>query len=236
MLDRAADGAAIEIAGAALVVDPLGALWWPAERLVAVADLHLEKGSSFAARRRGLVPPYDTGETLRRLAALLARLQPRRVVALGDSFHDGRASARMDPADVATLGTLAAGRDWLWLAGNHDRDRPPGVPGEWQAGALAIGPLTFRHEPTAGPAPGELAGHLHPVARVRLRGRGVRRRCVATDGSRAVLPAFGAYAGGLNLCDPAFATLFAASEVTALVLGADRIYRIGRNRLLPDGP
>ncbi|HVV93780.1 MAG TPA: ligase-associated DNA damage response endonuclease PdeM [Hyphomicrobiales bacterium] len=234
MLERTAEEAAIEIAGTALVVDPLGALWWPAERLLVVADLHLEKGSSFAARQRGLVPPYDTGDTLRRLSLLLTQHEPRRVVALGDSFHDGRAMGRMDPADTAMLGTLAEGRDWLWLAGNHDRDRPAGLPGDWLADELEIGPLTFRHEPTVGPTLGELAGHLHPVAKIRMRGRGVRRRCVATDGRRAVLPAFGAYAGGLNLCDPAFVPLFQGAPV-ALMLGAERVYRIPGDRLLPDG-
>lgn len=232
---QAADDGALAVAGAALVVDPSGALWWPAERLVVVADLHLEKGSAFAARRRGLVPPYDTGETLRRLRELLARREPRRVIALGDSFHDGRARARMDRSDAEMIGTLAAGRDWLWLAGNHDRERPDGLPGDWLAGPLALGPLTFRHEPSAGATPGEVAGHLHPVAKVRMRGRSVRRRCVAADGHRAVLPAFGAYAGGLNVCDAAFEPLFAAGEVTALMLGAGRVYRVGRARLLPDG-
>jgi DNA ligase-associated metallophosphoesterase len=235
--ERAAGGdeGALDIAGAALVVDRSGALWWPAERLLIVADLHLEKGSFFASKRRGLPPPYDTRETLRRLAELLARRAPRRVLALGDSFHVGRARARLSVEDAEALTGLATGRDWLWLAGNHDRERPADLPGDWAAGAFTIGPLTFRHEPAEGVAPGEVAGHLHPVAKVRMRGRGVRRRCVATDGRRAVLPAFGAYAGGLNLCDAAFAALFGAGDLMALMLGADRVYRVRRDRLLADG-
>lgn len=236
MLERTTtDGEAeLAVAGAFLAVDPLGALWWPAERLLVVADLHLEKGSFFASRRRGLPPPYDTRETLRRLAELVARRRPRAVLALGDSFHDAKARQRLDDGDAATLADLATGRDWIWLAGNHDRDRPASLAGEWHDGSLAIGPLTFRHEPKAGPAAGEIAGHLHPVAKVRVAGRGVRRRCVAADGLRAVVPAFGAYAGGLNVCDAAFAPLFAAAAVSALMLGNDRVYRVARDRLLPD--
>jgi DNA ligase-associated metallophosphoesterase len=226
------DEAWIAVAGAALVVDHAGALWWPEERLLVVADLHFEKGSAFAARRRGLPPPYDTAETLRRLAAVLARRRPRTLVALGDSFHDGGAGARMAPRDRVALEGLLAGRDMIWVAGNHDPEPPEGLPGTWQD-ELAIGPLIFRHVPAAGSAgAGEIAGHLHPVAK--LRG-GVRRRCLATDGRRAVLPAFGAYAGGLNLCDAAFALLFAPLRPMALMLGRTRVYAVAPDRLLPDG-
>jgi DNA ligase-associated metallophosphoesterase len=225
----------VAVAGAELVMDHAGALLWPAERLLVVADLHLEKGSAFAARGRGLLPPYDTAETLRRLGALIARRRPRAVLALGDSFHDGGAGARMAAADRAALHGLAGGCEWIWIAGNHDRERPAGLPGSWYQ-ELRIGPLLFRHEPAAGAANGEIAGHLHPVAKVSGRGGGVRRRCLATDGRRAVLPAFGAYAGGLNVCDGAFAPLFGTAPPTALMLGRARVYAVAGHRLLPDGP
>src|SRR6266436_7897727 len=113
--------AQITVAGVAVVIDCAGALYWPDERVLAVADLHLEKGSSFAARGV-LLPPYDTAATLARLAALIARYAPRVVVALGDSFHDGRGPARLADTDRATLRSLQHGRDWIWITGNHDPD------------------------------------------------------------------------------------------------------------------
>ncbi|CAN5163613.1 ligase-associated DNA damage response endonuclease PdeM [soil metagenome] len=223
--------ALIGVMGVVLEAFAEGALWWADERLLAVADLHLEKGSSFA-RRGQLLPPYDTGETLARLQSLVARLQPKVVVALGDSFHDDDGAARLSVRDRATLAALQAGRDWVWVAGNHDPGLPATLTG-MHVDALAIGRLTFRHEPGQGPIEGEIAGHLHPAARVIGRGRAVRRRCFAGDGYRLVLPAFGAYAGGLDVLDRAFGGLFAAESFRAFVLGDDRVYPVGRKALRP---
>ncbi len=206
-----------------------GALWWADERLLCVADLHLEKGSSFA-RRGQLLPPYDTGETLARLATLIDRLRPKTVVALGDSFHDDDGAHRLSAADRASLGRLQSGRDWIWIAGNHDPHLPEGLAGG-RLDELSVGPLTFRHEPAEGLADGEIAGHLHPAARVIGRGRSVRRRCFAGDGYRLILPAFGAYAGGLDVRDPAFAGLFRRKSFRAFVLGDAGVYPVGPRAL-----
>jgi metallophosphoesterase superfamily enzyme len=144
---------------------------------------------------------------------------------------------------------MMAGRDWIWIAGNHDPDPPKELGGDCAA-ELAIGPLVFRHEPAPG-APhidsadggdgaageivgeiaGEIAGHLHPAARVRARGRSVRRRCLASDGRRAILPAFGAYTGGLNVRGKAFSGLFDEARLNVWMLGADTVYRVPRRRL-----
>ncbi|HWL05178.1 MAG TPA: ligase-associated DNA damage response endonuclease PdeM [Xanthobacteraceae bacterium] len=212
------------VAGAALVADCSGALYWPGERLLVVSDLHLEKGSSFGTRRVFL-PPYDTAATLARLVAVVARYQPACVVALGDSFHDGGGPARLAPSDRDTLAALQHGRDWIWIAGNHDPDRPENVGGV-AMDVLRRGPLTFRHEPGLQAAAGEIAGHLHPVGRISRRGRVVSRRCFVTDGTRLVAPAFGAYAGGLNIRDRAFARVFPTLGFTAHLMGADRLYAI----------
>jgi DNA ligase-associated metallophosphoesterase len=152
------------LAGAEIVADPSGALYWPDERMLVVADLHLEKGSAFA-KRGVLLPPYDTASTLARLAGVLLRYAPRSVVALGDSFHDGDGPRRMSSVDETTLRTLRGGRDWIWIAGNHDAELPRDLGGSFAA-SLAVGPLIFRHLPLAGVADGEVAGHLHPVARL----------------------------------------------------------------------
>jgi DNA ligase-associated metallophosphoesterase len=223
---------AIAICGISLLADPAGALYWPEEKLLVIADLHLEKGSAFAVRGV-LLPPYDTAETLARLALLIAHYAPRRVIALGDNFHDGGGPARMGQSDRATLYALQRGRDWLWIAGNHDPDPAENIGGDFVA-ALALGLLTLRHEPAKEPQAGEIAGHLHPVARVARRGRAVSRRCFAGDSERLVMPAFGAYAGGLNVRDRAFAALFGARSFTAHLLGARRLYAVAAARCLPD--
>jgi hypothetical protein len=220
----------IVVSGVALIADPAGALYWPEQSLLAVADLHLEKGSSFAARGQ-LLPPYDTAATLARLARLIALYAPRVVVALGDSFHDGGGPARLSAADRDNLAALQRGRDWLWLTGNHDPEPAENIGGTFQA-ALTVGTLTFRHQPSG--ADGEIAGHLHPVARVSHRGRAVSRRCFAADKTRMVMPAFGVFTGGLNVRDAAFADVFGTLAFTAHMLGDGRLYAFTAKRCLPD--
>ena len=222
----------LSLAGVTLLADCGGALFWPDEKLLVVADLHLEKGSAFAVRGV-LLPPYDTASTLARLARLVERYSPAFVIALGDSFHDGGGPARMDDANRSTLTALQHGRDWLWITGNHDPEPASGIGGRFAA-TLSFGPLMFRHEPSPGACDGEIAGHLHPLARVARRGRAVRRRCFASDGQRLVMPAFGAYAGGLNVRDRAIAALFGALSFTAHMLGEQRLYAVAAAHCLPD--
>jgi uncharacterized protein len=222
----------IAIADTTLVADPAGALYWPDERLLAVADLHLEKGSAFAARGM-LLPPYDTASTLARLRRVVERYDPRLVIALGDSFHDGEGPRRLADTDRATLKALQRGRDWLWIAGNHDPDPADGIGGRF-ADTLALGALSFVHEPSCGACDGEIAGHLHPLARLARRGRAVSRRCFATNGRRLVMPAFGAYAGGLNVRDRAIAMLFPSLSFAVHMLGERRLYALTAAGCLPD--
>jgi DNA ligase-associated metallophosphoesterase len=208
-----------------LAGDPDGVAYWPDENILVVADLHLEKGSSFAARGV-LLPPFDTVATFGRLAAVVARFDPRTVIALGDSFHDRDAHERLSAPDREALSALQARRDWIWISGNHDPALPDDLGGTI-ASEVAIGGIMFRHEPTG--AFGEVAGHLHPKARVSTRRRSMERRCFASDGARAVMPAFGAYAGGLSIRDKAFARIFSADFV-AHVLGDSRMHAIAASR------
>lgn len=217
---------------ASFLADPMGALYWHEERLLAVADLHLEKGSAYAARRRLFLPPYDTATTLAALAVLIARYAPRAVMALGDSFHDVGGGERLSAQDRATLRSLQRGRDWIWIAGNHDPVLPADLGGA-RTPEIAIDGILFRHKPEA-TGESEIAGHFHPMARVAGTVGSVRRRCFVSDGVRCVLPAFGAYAGGLNLRDRAFAALFSHAAVYAHVLGRDRVYRVSQEQCLPD--
>lgn len=216
----------VAVAGATFVADLSGALYWEDERLLVVSDLHLEKGSSFAMRGV-LLPPFDTVATLGRLGAVITRYQPRAVIALGDSFHDRDAHGRLSAESRDILAALRAGRDWIWIAGNHDPDLPSDLGGS-VAAEVSIGAVAFRHEPTG--AHGEIAGHLHPKARVSRRGRSVERRCFAADGDRLVMPAFGAYAGGLNIRDAAFVRLFGHAAYIAHMLGDRRLHAIAAAR------
>lgn len=228
---RAPSEAVIAVGNQTFLADRSGALWWDAAQTLIVSDLHLEKGSSFAARGV-LLPPYDTAATLAMLAGALVRYRPRRVIALGDSFHDGKALERIAESDRQTLRRLQAGLAWIWIEGNHDVALSGILPGDHMA-ELAEAGLTFVHEPGSGPAPGEIAGHLHPCAKVRGRGRGIRRRAFAGDGNRLVMPAFGAYAGGLNVRDDAIEALFPRG-FSAFMLGDERIYTFRQAHCLPD--
>jgi DNA ligase-associated metallophosphoesterase len=224
--DQIVRASTVTIADVVLLADLSGALFWEEPRLLVVSDLHLEKGSSFAARGV-LLPPYDTVATLSRLAAVIARHDPRMVIALGDSFHDRNAHHRLSQPDREALTAMQMRRDWIWISGNHDPALPSDLGGV-VASEVAIGPIVFRHEPTG--ASGEIAGHLHPKARVSTRGRSTERRCFASDGERAVMPAFGAYTGGLNIRDAAFAKIFGSPGFLAHVLGDSRMHTIAASR------
>ena len=228
-LEKTVKGTDLALAGEALSLDRTGALWLPEHRTLVVSDLHLEKGSSFAARSGQFLPPYDTRETLACLHEVIQRLDPACLVALGDSFHDARGPERMEPGDRAMIAALQEGRDWVWIAGNHDAAVSEGVGGRY-CETVSLGGLILRHEPLAGAAAGEIAGHLHPCGKVTMRGRSVRRRCFVSDGHRLVMPAFGAYTGGLNVRDAAFEPLF-PKGFTAYLLGDGRVFAIGRTML-----
>jgi DNA ligase-associated metallophosphoesterase len=219
----------IEIAGARLTADHGGALWWAEKRVLAVADLHLEKGSAYARRTGQMLPPYDSRATLRRLAALAARYEPKTIVCLGDNFHDPDGPDRLDGESKRAVSALMKGRRFVWIEGNHDATAAVVLGGE-SAPEVEIGPLVFRHEPRAKGARGELAGHLHPCASVATRARVLRRRCFVSDGLRCILPAFGAFAGGLDVFDPVFVPLF-REGFQAFLLGRDRVYPFAHSRL-----
>ncbi|QHQ37219.1 ligase-associated DNA damage response endonuclease PdeM [Algicella marina] len=193
-----------------------GSLWWEDARLLCVSDLHLGKAERMARRGGTLLPPYDTRETLARLNSELTELEPQTVICLGDSFDDGLAAEHLDESDRIQIGTMMAGRRWFWVEGNHD-------PGDLGLGGTAVdalerGPLTFRHIAQAGAQPGEVSGHYHPKIGVHTRAGRVTRPCFVYDTRRLILPAFGAYTGGLSADDPALNTLF-GSDACCILTG-----------------
>ena len=215
--------APLHLAGERLMLDPSGVLYWPAARLLAVADLHLEKGSAMA-RRGSLVPPWDSRVTLERLLLAVAHWRPEIVVALGDSFHDRAGSQRLAGAQAEGLRRIASQARLVWVLGNHDPAPPDGLPGEHGA-EFRLGPLRFRHQAEDGLPLGdaELCGHHHPKARIATRGGSISRPCFVSDQRRVMLPAFGAYAGGLDVTSPAIARLFPRGG-RAFLLGAGRLF------------
>jgi uncharacterized protein len=225
------DGLAFEVAGEQLSLRPCGGLWWQAAGVLIVSDLHLEKASAYAARGQ-MLPPYDTRATLARIAALVEALEPTTVISLGDSFHDGRARARMAAEDAAVLRGVTQRCDWIWIEGNHD-PKPPADLGGRVTHELRLDALVFRHAPSAGKARGEIAGHLHPCAKVAGRGGNVRARCFISDGERMVMPAYGSLTGGLNVLDEAFRPIF-PNGMIAGVIGRDGVYAAAAERLIGD--
>lgn len=218
-------GTEINFVGHTLVLDTSGCLFWPKEKLLVVSDLHLEKGSSFASKKGILVPPYDTQATLEALALAITRLNPKTVISLGDSFHDADASVRLPNSYRLHLSQLMSGRDWIWVYGNHDPVPPENLGGTF-CETIQIGNLNFLHEPLVDYRVGEIAGHLHPSAKIRKRGKTVRRRCFAGDQGRIIMPAFGAFTGGLNILDRAYDGLFNQETLTAWMISKENIFPI----------
>ncbi len=207
---------------------PSGALYWCARRTLLVADLHLEKFSSYA-RKGQLLPPYDTALTLRRLEADIARTGAEQVVALGDSFHRDEGAGTLLDADRGRLLALLGKARWTWLSGNHDP--APHALGGACLPALELGGLTLAHEPRRG-VPGLVAGHLHPAAHLFINGRSVRRPCFVHDGRLLILPAYGAGTGALNILGPAFAGLFDWPSLEVTMVGRGRVYPVSPKRLV----
>ncbi|MFV2092811.1 MAG: ligase-associated DNA damage response endonuclease PdeM [Hyphomicrobiales bacterium] len=228
----ATDHSPLELCGERLCPDTSGALFWPRLSVLVISDLHFEKGVALAARGTHL-PPYDTPDTLSAVEHAVARYSPQTVIALGDSFHRADSHQSLTEEASSRIRRLTGGRDWIWISGNHDPVAPSGLGGR-AVDELLLAPFIFRHEPRPGLCRGEIAGHLHPAAKVSVRGRTMRRRCFATDGSRLVMPAMGAYAGGLNVLDTAFSFVFPGREFRAWMIGAGDVHPVAARKLKAD--
>lgn len=214
----------LSFCGAILHPLPCGALFWPAESVLLAADLHLEKGSSLA-RDGWFLPPYDSIETLNRLGAAVGRTGAGRLILLGDSFHDRGGAHRLPAAARDRLSAIASSAAITWISGNHDGASTAGLPGA-VADTLTIAGIRLIHEPAMGDSTPAIAGHFHPKVAVPLRhGRVARRRCLALGPSAMILPAYGAYAGGLDIADPAIARA-CGGPPTAIVATAEGLVRL----------
>jgi len=223
---KLADNAVIEIAfaGETIALDGRGVAFLPAQGALIVADLHLEKGSRFAAMRRP-VPTLDTHDTLTRLRVCVGDWRPHTVICLGDSFHDARAGLRLAPEDRKALDDLCglAGR-WIWLSGNHDPRPPEGLRGE-ALDSLSIGALRLTHIPTPGTEP-QIAGHMHPKTHVSAARRKISGPCFVRGLRLLILPAFGAYTGGLSCKSPAMAAFFPDETPLCYMMFQEKLFQI----------
>jgi DNA ligase-associated metallophosphoesterase len=189
------------------VLDACGALYLPRHALLVVSDLHLEKGSYFAARGNPL-PCWDTRDTLMRLAEAVSYYRPRTVVCLGDSFHDVRAGERISAPDAELLEQIMRSvKDWIWVTGNHDPEIAARFAGQVTS-TCSVGPIVLCHKPEEG-APPLIAGHYHPKHRVRMAERSISAPCFVIGEHLILMPAFGAYTGGLRTLSEPIAALFA---------------------------
>ncbi|MEN2494402.1 MAG: hypothetical protein TECD_00300 [Hyphomicrobiaceae bacterium hypho_1] len=215
-----------------LIADASGALYWPSENLLVISDMHLEKGSSSAAKGMFL-PPYDTRDTLLRLANVIKSYKAKTIVSLGDSFHDKLAFNRIRREDLEFLHLIQDGRRWIWINGNHDPEIPSKVGGEC-FDELQINGLILRHKPSSKKSIYEIAGHMHPSAKISLYGKNIRRPCFIFNRKRLIMPAFGSYTGGLNILDSAFVPLFRDDKFCVWMQGDKDIYPIDINKLQKD--
>ena len=210
------------------------ALYWPRERALLVADLHLEK-ASFFARHGQLLPPYDSRETLERLALAIRETGARRVYTLGDNFHESAGPARLEPHAAGMLAALTRATEWVWITGNHD-EGVDGAAMEAKAGGtlaeeLEIAGIVLRHQTRAGETRPELSGHYHPRLHVTVHERRIRRPCAVVSGDasgsgRMILPAFGALTGGMDAADPAIlAAMQPARAIDAVLPAGGRLAR-----------
>ena len=199
-----------------------GVLFWPAQKALLVADLHLEKASWFA-RLGQFLPPYDSQATLTALSIEADRSGATRLYCLGDSFHDEFGCERLPAAARSLLTDLTSRLDWTWIVGNHD----PGFQdhcGGLIADEAEIGGIILRHEAVRGEIRPEISGHFHPKLRLHLKGRQVSRRCFVLSATKLIMPAFGALTGGLDAHHPEILGSV-GSNAAALVPVSDRLLR-----------
>ncbi len=218
------------LAGMDLVPDLSGAVMVPDSKTLLVADLHLEQGTSLA-RRGAHVPPFDTASSLALLASVIATNRPHRLIFLGDSFHDGEGSNRLEDSHRRTLKSITNAVETFWISGNHDPSPPEDV-GGFHAAQIILGAIILRHEPgPLQPDQCEISGHLHPGCVLVQRGRPLRGKCFAYDSRRLIMPAFGAYTGALSVTGRRYHDLFDEVAAEVLMIGKAALHRFPFSRL-----
>jgi DNA ligase-associated metallophosphoesterase len=208
-------------------LDAGGILYWPQQETLIVSDLHLEKGSYFAARNQ-LIPIYDTAHTLERLAQLVLQYQPRRVICLGDNFHDGKALARMQEDDLSQLNNLCSQvSEWVWVIGNHEQKHGLSFLTEHMqfAADYALENIYLTHE-FAENLPFQIGGHFHPKISIKVKQNSISGKCFVVSRNKIILPAFGSYTGGMNVNASIIAETLQQRSFKCFLIRENAIWRV----------
>ena len=225
--------ASFHIGRLALQMDHSGALYLPKHKTMIVADLHFEKATTLHEKRGSTLPPFDSRDTLSRLQNIIKKYQPDRLICLGDTWHDSRGPSRMQREDRDAFRNIITNCQTNFITGNHDESILE-VDGLLFYSEIVIEDVVFRHEPVENENLPQICGHLHPVAKVKRKGRVIRRRCFYLSKMQCVLPAMGALSGGLNCLDSAYEGFMSREDRRVVILGRDRLYHLGMGSLLAD--
>ena len=197
-----------------------GGLYLPDFQSLIISDLHIGKGA--AHRRNGQIPGYDTDNTLARLDAAISHAKPKQTILLGDSFHSQEQANSLPTYHREHIAQIATQTQLIWIEGNHDPHLPHSVPGE-HCSYLSLGTLLLSHQPVYQSdhpktlIAGQIVGHFHPKAKLQLSARNFSAKCFIHDASLMILPAFGAYTGGLNILHTDIQALFGSGQQSYLL-------------------
>ncbi len=219
------------LCGKSLIADPTGAIFWPAENTLIIADLQLS-GGSYLDGHDVLLPPYDTASSFEKLEEALDRYDPERVVVLGNSF-EGLGSGGLSAHRRDWLQDMIEGRDWYWVIGGENAGLPAGIDGE-AVPHLTVSGIKFRAQAIRAPVANEIAGGLHPVAQVSQYGHVVRGRCFVTNGMRLLMPSVGNYSAGRNVLSAAFDPYLAQGALFVWHLSQGRVQPVAPPQLIDD--
>jgi len=214
MTDKRTNFTRINFKDHEMIIHGDGTIYWPEQKVLIVSDLHLEKGAALSSGAP--LPAFDTIDTLQRLQRRVEALQPQTTILLGDSFHTTERAFRLPPDNLALLQKMGALTDFIWVTGNHDRHLPERLPGK-ATDEVTIQDIRFCHEADNLAGQYTVSGHYHPKARVKLRATTLSARCFVQDGINLIMPAFGSYTGGLNICHDAFAPFISQKSIIHLI-------------------
>ena len=216
-----------------LMPDYSGALYAPDLETLIVADLHFEKASTLYEKTGSAYPPFDTHDALLRLGDAIDRQKPKRLILLGDTWHDEFGFARMQSTDRQMIRDLITRTETVFVSGNHD-ESASGTGGPQMIAEIKLGNVILRHEPYEDTNKYQICGHLHPAVKLIQKGRAIRRRCFFISDKQCILPAMGALSGGLNCLDPVYDRFMNQENRRVILLGRNRLFQLGMRGLLPD--
>lgn len=210
----------INFAGNIFKFLPEGALFWINKKTLIIADLHLEKGSSYFKEGQ-FISPKDTSENLRKLENCVDKIKPKIIIFLGDTFHDKYSLKRISNKNLEKFKNLFSHFKCYLISGNHDEDI---IDSDLDFLVdLKIDGIKFVHK-KSNLDKFEISGHFHPIAVVKYKGIKIKNKCFVCTKKKIILPSFGTYTGGLNVKNKNF-DLSKMEEKTILMIVNEEIIR-----------